>query len=192
MAHTDLSHARAPALPTAYVIAIFLVMVMGGIAILVFFFRRLFMAGNLGTASLPLVALVAGVAATFNPCALPALPGFLMLAGSGGASPGKKSDLSLAASLGAVSVVMLLGIGVALVGMEVQDFVAPHFRWVQMAVGAFLIAVAGLHLMRQTERLPLVRPITTLGARVWDGAVAKPTRLGGYLFGAGFVAVGGA
>lgn len=168
----------------------FLAMAGAGVLVLLFFFNRLYLAGKLGALSLPVVAVVGGVAATFNPCGLPALPGFFAV-GAGDASTVRRSQLSLAAGLGAMSVVLILGVLVAALGLEVQILVAPHFRWVQLAAGVLLATIAVLHLTRQTERLPLVGTLTAAGARVWEKAVRRPTPLGAYLFGAGFVAVGG-
>lgn len=171
--------------------AAFLAIAGGGLVGLLFFVNGLYAVGRLGALSLPLVAVVGGVAATFNPCGLPVLPGFLAV-GAGDASATRRTQLSLAAALGAVSVVMLLGVVVAVLGMEVQILVAPHFRWVQGVAGALLAAIAVLRLARQTERLPLIGSLVAAGSRVWESAVRRPTPFGAYLFGAGFVAVGGA
>ncbi|MCH8008866.1 MAG: hypothetical protein IIC91_08370 [Chloroflexi bacterium] len=167
--------------------------VTGGVMALLFFWNQLLKPDDLGAASLPLVAFVAGVAATFNPCGLPALPGFLTLAGGSDEGIGfrRRSGLSLAVSLGTMSLVIVLGIIVAFVGAGTKGLIAPYFRWVQFAVGLSLIGLAGLHLIGQTERLPLVGRIMTLGSRVWEGSMgARPTARGSYLFGVGFVAVG--
>ncbi len=54
--------------------AIFVAVVAGGILVLLYFWSQLLRPGDLNAISLPLVALSAGVAATFNPCGMPALP----------------------------------------------------------------------------------------------------------------------
>ncbi len=177
-------------------------LVSGGVAALLFFWNELLKPDEFGAASLPLVAFVAGVAATFNPCGLPALPGFLTFTGASdqAAGLGRRSGLSLGASLGAMSVVIVFGVIVAFAGAGSKgliapyfrwvQLIAPYFRWVQLGVGLALIGLAALHLMGQTERLPLVGRIMGVGSHVWDRAMDRPTPRGSYLFGAGFVLVG--
>ncbi|MEE9248017.1 MAG: hypothetical protein V3U79_04890 [Dehalococcoidia bacterium] len=163
-----------------------------GIAALLYFFNQLLKPGDFASISLPVVALVAAVAATFNPCGLPALPGFLAFAGSsGGAVAGRRrASMSLMTGLGAVSVVIGVGVIVALAGGGTKGVIAPYFRWVQVTVGLILIAMAGLHLAGQSARLPLVAGITGVGSRIWGQAMGAPSHRKSYLFGAGFVAVG--
>jgi hypothetical protein len=74
--------------------------------------------------------------------------------------------------------------------MEVQILVAPGLG-VQVGAGAVLIVMALLHLTGRMGRLPLGGALVTAGSRLWELTLRRPTRLGGYLFGAGFVAVGG-
>ena len=169
-----------------------LAVVAGGVLVLLFFVKELLRPGDLNALSLPLVAFVAAIAAVFNPCAIPALPGFFSIGSGTNESPGpwRRGGLSLMVSLGAMTLVIALGIIVAIVGTGIKDLIAPYFRWVQLAVGLFLIGIAGLHLVGQTSRLPLVGAIVDMGSRVWEKALGKPTPLGSYLFGAGFVAVG--
>lgn len=166
--------------------------VIGGFLALQFFVRQLLRPDQLGALSLPVVAFVAGVAATFNPCGLPALPG--LLASMGGDLADKRArhraSMSLAASLGAMSLVLLVGVLVAVVGEGTKDLIKQNFRWVQLAIGLFLVVVAGLHLLDKTQALPFVGPIMGLGSRVWTGAMNKPTARNSYLFGAGYVLVG--
>ena len=79
-----------------------------GVAVLLFFWTQLLRPDDLGAASLPLVAFVAAIASTFNPCGLPALPGFFTFTGSGqDLSRGRRSRLSLSVSLGAISIILL-------------------------------------------------------------------------------------
>ena len=170
--------------------AIFVAVVTGGVLVLLYFWSQLLRPGDLVAVSLPLVAFIAGVAATFNPCGMPALPGFLAFGGGGEIGVRRRAGLGLATSLGAMSLLIVLGIIVAVVGAETKDLIAPNFRWVQLGVGIFLVALAILHLTGQTSRLPLVGPVMGLGSRVWEGALGKPTPRGSYFFGAGFVLVG--
>lgn len=164
----------------------------GGVLALLYFWNQLLRPGELGSASLPLVALIAGIAATFNPCGLPALPGFITLLGGNTEDAGvrQRLRLSLGASLGAMSLVLVLGIIVAIVGSGTKGLIAPYIRWVQLAVGLFLVGLASLHMTDQTSRLPLVGPVMNLGGRMWNQAMGKPTIRGSYLFGGGFVLVG--
>ncbi len=170
--------------------AIFVAVVAGGVLVLLYFWSQLLRPGDLNAVSLPLVAFIAGVAATFNPCGMPALPGFLAFGGGGRMGLGRRAGLGVAASLGAMSLLIGLGIIVAFVGAGTKDLIGPNVRWVQLGVGLFLVAVAVLHLSGQTSRLPLVGQTMGLGSRVWEGALGKPTPRGSYLFGAGFVLVG--
>ncbi len=164
----------------------------GGVLALLYFWNQLLRPGELGSASLPLVALIAGIAATFNPCGLPALPGFITLLGGNTEDAGvrQRLRLSLGASLGAMSLVLVLGIIVAVVGSGTKGLIAPYIRWVQLAVGLFLVGLASLHMTDQTSRLPFVGSVMNLGGRMWNQAMGKPTIRGSYLFGGGFVLVG--
>ena len=103
--------------------AILLLVVAGGILALLYFWNQLLRPGDLNSISLPLVALIAGIASTFNPCSLPAIPGFLAIgAGSdGGVKLGRRVGLSLAVALGALTIVMALGILVAIVGGRIAS-----------------------------------------------------------------------
>ncbi len=175
------------ALPTL----LFVALAAGGVAGLLFFWNELLSPDDLGAASLPLVAFVAAIASTFNPCGLPALPGFLTFTGAGqDISRRRRGRLSLSVSLGAVSIILIFGIIVAAAGAGTKGLVTPHLRWVQLGIGVALIGLAVLHLSNRSERLPAVGRIMAMGSRMWDGAVGNPTAKGGYLFGAGFVAVG--
>ena len=162
-----------------------------GVLTLYYFWNQLLRPGDLNAISLPLVALVAGIAATFNPCGLPALPGFLAFGGEDdGAGLGRRSGLSLATAVGAMTIIIVLGIIVAIAGTGTKGLIAPYFRWVQLAVGLVLVSVAVLHLGGQTNRMPLVGPVMGIGSRIWEHSMGSPTAKKSYLFGAGFVVVG--
>ena len=169
---------------------ILLAVVAGGVLALLYFVNQLLRPGDLSAVALPLVALVAGVGATFNPCGMPALPGFLAFGGGGEIGVRRRAGLGLTASLGAMSLLIVFGIIVAIVGAETKQFITPGVRWIQLGVGLFLVGVAVLHLANQTSRIPLVGQVMGLGSRVWEGALGNPTPRGSYLFGAGFVLVG--
>ncbi len=186
------SHPGSPAIQRAASGLGLVLLVTGGVVALLYFFRQILMPGELGSLSLPIVAITAGLAATFNPCGLPALPGFITFMGGGGEDlkPGRRSLLSGATSLGAITLVMAIGLIVAIAGSGTKDLIAPYFRWVQLGVGLFLIAIAGVHLAGQTSRLPLIGTVMGLGGRVWEGTIGKPTPRSCYAFGAGYVLVG--
>ncbi len=169
-----------------------LAVAIGGVLAMLYFWSQLLRPGEVSSISLPIVALIAGVAATFNPCGLPALPGFLTFLGGDGENTtvGRRFRLSLSVSLGAMTLVVVLGVIVAFAGAGTKGLIAPHFRWVQLAVGLFLIGLAALHLTGRTANAPLVGPIMGLGSRIWEGAMGRPTVRGSYLFGGGFVLVG--
>jgi cytochrome c biogenesis protein CcdA len=170
----------------------FVALAASGVVVLILFAGRLLMMHRLDTVSLPFLAVVAAAAATFNPCALPTLPAFFTLgAGAGAERWPNRARLALAISLGAMSVVVVFGIVVAWLGMEAQMLVAVHFGWVQIGGGLLLVGLALVHLLGLAGRLPLMGRITALGGRLWDRALARPNGVGAFLFGAGFVAVGG-
>jgi cytochrome c biogenesis protein CcdA len=116
--------------------------VAGGVLSLLYFWSELLQPGGLNAVSLPLVAFLAGVAATFNPCGLPALPGFLAFGSGAGAGLKRRPGLSLAVAFGSLSVVVALGIVVGVAGSGTKGVISPYFRWVQLAVGVFLILMA--------------------------------------------------
>lgn len=162
-----------------------------GLGALLIFFKQMMSAGGLASLALPAVAAAAGAASTFNPCALPALPGFLTFIGSGShESSGRRTRLSLAAGLGATLVSGGLGVVVVVVGGSVKQAVAPQFRWVQLGVGVVMVALAALHLLDRTATLPSVGRIVSAGNSVWDRAVGRPSTSRSLLFGGGYVAVG--
>ncbi len=163
-----------------------------GITALVLFFRELLAPQEIGALSLPIVAVFAGLAATFNPCGLPALPGFLMFLGGGEDDPGvrRRSVLSLSTSLGAVAVILPIGLVVALVGLGTKELLSPYVRWVQLSVGLFLVVIATAHLLGRTQTLPAVGRIIGVGSQIWERSVGNPTPKGSFTFGAGYVFVG--
>jgi cytochrome c biogenesis protein CcdA len=162
-----------------------------GVLLLVYFTSRMLMVGRLGLLSLPLMAVVGGVASAFNPCALPALPGFLMFCGGPRQPLRQRAAIALAAGGGAfVVVTAILGV-VAVLGMEAQLLVAPKFGGAQVCFGLVMILLAAAHLLGMAPRLPLVDKMTAAGSRLWDAAVERPNPSGAFLFGAGFLAVGG-
>ena len=75
--------------------------------------------------------------------------------------------------------------------MEAQLLVAPKFGGAQVCFGLVMILLAAAHLLGMAPRLPLVDKMTAAGSRLWDAAVERPNPSGAFLFGAGFLAVGG-
>ncbi len=162
-----------------------------GLLALFYFWYGLLRPDSLGALSLPLVACIAGAAATFNPCALPALPAFLALVSSGDPRrrPGRAIK-SAAAGAGAIALVVLLGLLVAALGEGLRPLVRAQFRWVQLAAGLALVLLAGLHLLGRTAHLPLMSRVMDSGQRLWEYTLRHPTPGGSFLFGGGFVLVG--
>lgn len=163
-----------------------------GIAALLFFWREILPGRGLSDHSLVLVALVAGIAATFNPCAIPALPGFVAAAGATGeeATARERLRLSAAASLGAAAVVAVFGLMVAVAGSSTGKIIEHNFRWVQLVAGIVLIALAAIHLAGQTSRLPFVRTAMGVGNRIWEGVAGQRSTASSFGWGAGFIAIG--
>ena len=89
-----------PALGAMMSGAFLLALAIGGVLALLYFWNQLLKPDELGTLSLPLVALIGGVAATFNPCGLPVLPGFLTFMGASGEDTGvrRRAELSVSAA----------------------------------------------------------------------------------------------
>ena len=163
-----------------------------GIIALLIFVNSLLRPGQLDTWSLPLVAIAAGLAATFNPCALPTLPGLLTgFAGGGKLSVRARFQASAGGALGAMSVLALIGLLIALLGRGTGAALAPHVRWVHLGAGSLLVILAGAHVAGRTTNLLLSGRIIAVGARLWEQATTGPLsfRRAGAL-GAGFVAIG--
>jgi cytochrome c biogenesis protein CcdA len=161
-----------------------------GIFALLFVWSSIFKPEDLETFPLPLVAVLAGVAATFNPCALPTLPAFLTRLSAKDNSPRKHLSNSFYAGLGALLVVLVLGLAVATLGEGLKPFVRENFRWVQLAIGLILITLAGLHKLDRTSRFPFRGPIIDIGHQIWEHVLRNPSPGGSLTFGAGFVLVG--
>lgn len=169
-----------------------LALVASGMLALLFFWREVLHTSDFASLSLPLVAVVAAVASTFNPCSLPALPGFVAATAAAGSGAERRSRLvtSLAASAGAATVIVALGLLVAALGAGTKGVAEQYFRWVQLGVGVVLVAVAALHLAGLTSRLPFVAALTRVGGRAWEAGVGNPSARACFGWGAGFVAVG--
>jgi cytochrome c biogenesis protein CcdA len=161
----------------------------GGIAGLLVFWYRLFEPVEFDAFSLPVVALVGGIAATFNPCALPALPGFLA---GGGRTPsaGGRRVSALAASAGAATIALVFGAAVAIFGATAEAVLEPPVHGVQLTLGLAIAALAFLHIVDRADVIPLVRRLSGVGTRLWDAAMRRPSRRASYVFGGAFLAVG--
>lgn len=173
--------------------ALLVAVAVAGVAVLLVFWNTVMPSEDFASLSLPVVAMVAAVAATFNPCSLPALPGFVAAAGAAGgeATARRRLQLSLAAAVGAAAVVVALGVLLAVAGAGITSVVELRFRWVQLVVGLFLVAVAVLHLAGKTSGLPLVGSVVGAGNRVWEAGMERPGIRSSLAWGAGFVAIGG-
>lgn len=166
-------------------LSLFAVTSAGGVAGLLFFWYRLFAPVEFDAISLPAVALVGGVAATFNPCALPALPGFLARTRSG-----RAWVTALAACAGAGTVVAGFAAIVVALGAAADRTAAPWIHGFQLMMGLTVAAFALVHLVDRADVIPLARTLSSLGARCWDVAMRRPGTRASYVFGAAFIAVG--
>ncbi len=165
--------------------------VIGVIALLVFV-NTLLRPGQLDSWSLPLVAIAAGLAATFDPCALPSVPGLIAGFATGkNLSTRARFRASAAASLGAMSVVALIGLLIALLGSATGATLSPYSRWVQLVAGTGLALVATTHLARKMTNIPFSGRIIAVGDRLWEKATTGPLSFRrAAALGAGFVGIG--
>ena len=168
----------------------FILLFGAGMSALLFVWSAIFKPEDLGTFPLPLVAVLSGVAATFNPCALPTLPAFLTRLSAKENSQRKHLSNSFYTGLGALLVVLMLGLAVATLGEGLKPFVRENFRWVQLAIGLILVTLAGLHMLDRTARFPFLGPIIDRGHQMWEQVLRNPSPGGSLIFGAGFVLVG--
>ena len=166
-----------------------LALIFPGVIVLGLFKLRFLTGVRAAGPGLVIVAAAVGATATFNQCGLPALPAFVGLGGIGSSSR-QRIVVSLAVSAGAMSAALLFALLVAVIGLDGGKAAVAKSRWLQLAAGAVLIGVAVLHLTGRTGGMAFIWRVQGVGHRLWNAAAARPTPLGGYLFGVGFLAVG--
>lgn len=110
---TDSAESRGAAIQAGVLLAALLLLILGGYAA----FRAYARAPDLAGFNLYVLAVVAGVASFFSPCAFPLLPSYFSFyhqAQEG--AKGSSARLGVAASLGVITFDLLLGLGIAFVG----------------------------------------------------------------------------
>ncbi|MCH8849349.1 MAG: hypothetical protein IIC89_00825 [Chloroflexi bacterium] len=177
------------------------VVAVAGLGYLAFlgFVKGILVHGEFAAYGLAITAVAAGTASFFSPCAFTMLPSYLGLAG-GGQMPDDVPELRLtlvrgiAASVGVVTTVSLLGLLLAALGAgigtnlsitgEDPSLAAKGFR---IAVGAFVTSMGLMHLLGWSHRAPLVGRVTSWAVRVQpEGGSLRSL----YAYGAGYALVG--
>ena len=177
------------------------VVTLAGLGYLAFlgFVKGILVPGEFAAYGLAITAVAAGTASFFSPCAFTMLPSYLALAG-GGQTQGCRPELwpalvgGLAAALGVVTTVSLLGLLLAALGTgiganlsitgEDPSRAAQGFR---IGVGAFVISMGLVHLLDWSHRAPLVGRVASWAVRVQpEGGSLRSL----YAYGAGYALVG--
>ena len=140
---------------TIFIFFIIFVLVAGGYSLFIWFVVNIMK----GTAAYGLlfVATVAGVASFFNPCAFPLLPAYLAQYYTAKENEGEKSTRhifigGLAAALGVITFILLLGIVIGVLGAGfgkslglVGDNPSISVRWLRGIVGVLLLYLGFSH-----------------------------------------------
>lgn len=186
----------AAALATLAVVA-----AVAGLGYLAFlaFVKGILVPGEFAAYGLVITAVTAGTASFFSPCAFTVLPSYIAFAG-GSRTPRGTPELGpalaggLAASLGVVTAVSVLGLVVAALGTgigaslsitgEDPSRAAQGFR---IGVGAFVISMGLVHLLDWSHRAPLVGRVASWAVRTQpEGGSLRSL----YAYGAGYALVG--
>lgn len=165
-------------------------------------FRRFVQTPDWSTYNLYALAVVAGVASFFSPCAFPLLPGYLSfyyLAGSdeSGQRPGagRALRLGLAAALGVVTFNLILGIAIALLGAGVATVLCVSCPQPNVVVRLFRAGLGGVLLTLGVAQLmgwnlkPALADALAFVTRPRDGGTRGPAATL-YLYGLGYNAAG--
>lgn len=121
------------------------------------------------------LAILAGFAFFFSPCAFPMLPGYLAYYLKKGSEEGAKIPLRRAAMAGTISaggiiiVSLILGVVVIFAGTSILEGVAV----LGLVVGVILIVLGGL-LLTPFQYWKIVRPFQALGAKLRGVGKKKP------------------
>lgn len=179
-----------------------LLLAVGGLGYLGFL---AFVKGGLGPQEfaaygLILTTVAAATASFFSPCSFTVLPSYIAFAageGGGATTWGVQHALKngLAAALGVVTAVALVGVLVGALGTGIGPKLGivgpdpnPASRALRIAVGAFVASMGLLHLMNLSHRVPLLGRIAAWGAQAQGGG--GPSLWSTYAYGAGYVMVG--
>ena len=177
------------------------VVAVAGLGYLAFlaFVKGILVPGEFAAYGLAITAIAAGTASFFSPCAFTVLPSYIAFAG-GRWTQGDRPELGpalaggLAASLGVVSAVSVLGLVVAALGTGVGasfsitgEDPSREAQGFRIAVGAFVISMGLVHLFGWSHRAPLVGSVASWAVRVQpEGGSLRSL----YAYGAGYALVG--
>ena len=193
-------HGRHPTRAWLQYGAIFLVL---GLIILIGYSGfRTFASGAVGTTNLYLLAVVAGIASFFSPCAFPLLPSYLSFYYTAGSkdtavSPGigRGLKLGLASAAGVMSFVLVLGLAIALLGagagksLSISGANPNQFvRTFRGVVGIVLLTLGIFQLTGRNLKPKFVDAFAYRTRPQRDGRRSAAANL--YLYGAGYNAAG--
>ena len=178
--------------------AVFL-LALGGLAFATLV-RGVFAPGEFAAFGLVVTTVVAATASFFSPCSFTVLPSYLAFAGSGAESRGdhrfrRALGSGLAAALGVVTTVAVLGLIIAALGTGIggnlavtaSDPTAPA-QALRIVIGTFVLSMGLLHNTGQSHRIPLVGRLSSWAIRAQGEG--GPSLRSMYGFGAGYVVVG--
>ena len=164
-------------------------------------FRAFATIPNLGAFNLYLLAIVAGVASFFSPCAFPLLPSYFSFyhqageAGSAGAKRGRSIQLGLSAALGVMTFTLVLGLIIAVLGtafaegLSISGSEPSHFvRSFRGVVGVVLLTLGITQLAGLNLKPKFVDAFAYRTRPQREGDRGPATSL--YLYGLGYNAAG--
>ncbi|VAW39895.1 hypothetical protein MNBD_CHLOROFLEXI01-136 [hydrothermal vent metagenome] len=191
--------------PRAWLQYVVTLLVLGGIILIGYSGFRAFASGAVGTTNLYLLAIIAGVASFFSPCAFPLLPSYLSFYYTAGAEEVAQSEktldigrglkLGLASALGVMSFALVLGVIIALLGAGAGKSLsisgAEPNQFVRTFRGVVGVALLGLGIFQLTGRTLKPKFADTFAYQTrpqQNGRRGAATTL--YLYGLGYNAAG--
>ena len=179
-----------------------ILLALGGLGYVGFlaFVKGIFLPQEFAAYGLVLTTVAAATASFFSPCSFTVLPGYIAFASSGEVvEPGRRFQTALknglAAALGVVTVVAILGALIGALGTGIgsglsitgPDPSSPA-RALRIALGAFVLSMGLLHILNLSHRVPLLGRISSWAIRA-EGEGGSSLR-SVYAYGAGYVLVG--
>jgi hypothetical protein len=186
-----------------YVAASFGLLAIAGLGYLAFlaFVKGILMPGEFAAYGLALATVAGATASFFSPCAFTVFPSFILF--NSPSQPGKTEGripraliTGATAAIGVLTTVIIIGIVIGAVGTSL----GPSFsmfssspnsavgKGVRIAIGAFVAAMALLHLLNQSHRIPVLGKVAAWAANL--GGSPSPSLRSAYVYGATYVAVG--
>ena len=171
----------------------------GGLGYLAFV-KGVLAPGEFASYGLVLTTVAAATASFFSPCSFTVLPSYIAFASSPAEVPARERlggalKRGLAASLGVITVVALIGavIGALGTGVGAQlSITGPEpsapARALRYTIGAFVLSMGVLHLADLSHRIPLLGRLSSWAIRA-EGE-GGPSLRSTYAYGAGYVLVG--